>query len=263
MRTAHPALVAVPAYHLAPGRVKGWSAGGYGVPDRYVDALARAGVAAAILPAPATANAPAEDVLAGFAGLLLVGGGDLEPARYGAEPHPEVYGVDVERDALELGFAAAALDLGLPMLAVCRGLQVVNLARGGTLHQHLPDRTGMDVHGDAADGVSLMHPVTFAPGSRLDAAVGGVRLDRCTSHHHQGVDRVGSGLVPVAWSDDGLVEALEPAPTSSGDDDPWMLAVQWHPEVTAADDPAQQAIFDAFADHVRKRATLVPGWASR
>ncbi len=123
-------------------------------------------------------------------------------------------------------------------------MQVMNVAFGGTLHQHLPDMPGLLEHGvPAADTVST-HDVKPAPGSRLLASAG-VGVLSCSSHHHQGVDRLGDGLVAAGWSDDGLVEAIERA-VDDPYEDVWMLGVQWHPEDTAADDPAQQAIFDGF-----------------
>jgi len=220
--------------------------GGFALPERYVSALRRAGVRPVILPGHDPA-AP-EEVLAPLAGLVLAGGGDIDPGRYGADRHPAVYGVDPERDGTEAELTTAALDLGIPTLAICRGLQVLNVLLGGTLEQHLPDRLGT-AHGDPAARRSASHPVRVEPGSRLARAVGEAGLERCTSHHHQGVATLGEGLVPVGWSPDGLVEALEP-----GDPRPWFVAVQWHPEATAADDPGQQSLFDAFADEVRTRA---------
>jgi putative glutamine amidotransferase len=240
-------LVGIPSYHLPHGRVSGWVTGGFALPERYVSALRRAGVRPVIL--PGHDPAPPEEILAPLAGLVLAGGGDVAPGRYGAEPHPSVYGVDAERDATEAELASAALALGVPTLAICRGFQVLNVLLGGTIEQHLPDRLGPN-HGDPSTGRSSSHPVRVAPDSRLAAAVGGKELARCTSHHHQGVAAIGEGLVPVGWSPDGLVEALEPA-----DPRPWFVAVQWHPEATAADDPAQQALFDAFAAEVRARAS--------
>lgn len=241
-----PVLVAVPAYHLPTGRVAEWRTGGFAVPEQYVLALRRAQATPVLLPTGDLAGA--DDVLAPFAGLLLAGGGDVDPSRYGAEPHPKTYGVDPDRDDTELALFAAALRTGLPVLAICRGMQVVNVACGGTLHQHLPALEGPDVHGDPTVSRDVVHAVDVASGSRLAAAVGALRLDSCFSHHHQAVDRLGAGLVPVAWSDDGLVEGLELPPG-----EPWLVAVQWHPELNAPDVPAQQAIFDAFADRARNR----------
>ncbi len=238
-------LVAVPTYHLPAGRVVDWARGGYAVPEGYVASLDRAGVRAVLLP-PASVAAPAE-LLAPFDGLLLAGGGDVDPARYGATgQHPAVYGLDAVRDEQELTLARAALDTGVPLLAICRGMQVLNVALGGSLHQHLPDLSGIDLHGHPTGLSSVLHDVKVSEGSRLAAACGQEVL-RCTSHHHQGVDRLAEGLVAVAWSGDGLVEAVEL-------DDPagrWVVGVQWHPEMTSADDPVQQAIFDGFAGVVR------------
>lgn len=232
-------LVAIPTYHLPAGRVVDWARGGYAVPEGYVASLDRAGVRPVLL--PPTSGAP-ENQLAPFSGLLLAGGGDLDPDRYGGGPHPAVYGVDHARDHLELGLVRAALAAGLPIFAICRGMQVLNVALGGTLHQHLPDLLGMDLHGHPTGQASVQHDVKVATGTRLASACGAEVL-RCTSHHHQGLDRLAEELVAVAWSGDGLVEAVEPA----GQPDRWVVGVQWHPEMTSADDPAQQAIFDGFA----------------
>ena len=228
----------IPAPHLASGRVLGWTAGGYALPDRYVAALARAGARSVLLP-PTSAKPPGE-ALAPFSGLLLAGGGDMEPARYGAGSHPNVYGTHGERDEAELALARAAVNIGLPTMAICRGLQVLNVAAGGTLYQHLPEVEGMHIHGHPVTGESVLHDVKVASGTRLSEACGCETLT-CTSHHHQGVDRLGAGLVATAWSEDGLVEGIE-----AESDDAWVLGVQWHPEMTAADDPAQQSLFDGF-----------------
>lgn len=239
--------MAVPTYHLPAGRVADWARGGYAVPEPYVASLARAGVRALL--APPVPGLDPEEALAPFDGLLLAGGGDVEPARYaGGPPHPTVYDVDRVRDEAELGLVRAALGLGLPVLAICRGMQVLNVACGGSLHQHLPDLSGMDLHGHPTSRSSVLHQVKVAGGTRLSAACGREVL-RCTSHHHQGVDRLGGGLAAVAWSGDGLVESVEP------EDDPerWVVGVQWHPEMTSAEDPAQQAIFEGFAAAVHDR----------
>jgi putative glutamine amidotransferase len=233
-------LVAVPAYHLKAGRVTGWQDGAAAVPRKYLDTFRRAGVRPAILAPPEPAG-PAE-VLAPFSGLALLGGGDVDPFRYGDQRHPEVYGVDDERDHLELALARHAVDAGLPLLAICRGLQVLNVALGGTLHQHLPS-VGIHGHGaPEAGGGPGLHDVVVEPRSRLAAALGhaGV-VSGCVSIHHQAPDQIAPALVAVARGPDGLIEALETRPGPR-----WVLAVQWHPERTAAGDQQQQAIFDAF-----------------
>ncbi len=193
-----------------------------------------------------------EELLSPFAGLLLAGGGDIDPRRYGADPHPATYGLDGDREDLEFALLPAAFRLGLPTLAICRGMHVVNVTCGGTLHQHLPAMEGRAAHGDPTAGLAVLHDVDIAEGSRLSRAVGSSRLRNCSSHHHQAVARIGSGLVPVAWSDDGLVEALE-----LSTEETWLVAVQWHPEENAPSEPDQQRIFDAFAEQVRERSNAV------
>lgn len=197
---------------------------------------------------PPTSAYPPEEALSPFAGLLLPGGGDLEPARYGAAAHPDVYGTHAERDEAELALVQAAMRIGLPTMAICRGLQILNVATGGTLYQHLPEVEGMHPHGLPITGASVFHDVKVASGTRLSDVSGRETL-WCISHHHQGVDRLGEGLVPTAWSDDGLVEGIE-----LDAEEPWVMAVQWHPEMTAAEDPSQQALFDGFVAQAREHS---------
>jgi putative glutamine amidotransferase len=242
------ALVAVVAYQLADDRVPRWPHGGYGVPGPYLDCLRRAGARTAIV-SPGEPGSP-EEVLDPFDGLLLVGGGDVEPSRYGAEPGEHVYGVESDRDAFEIDLLLAADRMGMPALCICRGMQVMNVAFGGTLLQHLPGTPGLLEHGVPVADTQSLHEVRTDPRSRLRATTG-VESVTCSSHHHQGVDRVGDGLRATGWSDDGLVEAIEREPEGDPDNPPfeagWMLGVQWHPEDTAATDPAQQVLFDGFA----------------
>jgi putative glutamine amidotransferase len=230
-------LVAVAAYHLADDRVSRWPRGGYGVPAPYVERARAAGARTAIL-APGEPGSPAE-ILEPFDALLLVGGGDVDPARYGAEAGDTVYGVEPDRDAFEIDLLLEAVRGRLPTLCICRGMQVLNVAFGGTLHQHLPGMPGLVAHGVPVDDTESLHDVEVEDGTLLRAATG-VGSMACSSHHHQGVDRVGDGLRVSGRSADGLVEALEPADGGAG----WTVAVQWHPEDTAALDPAQQGLFD-------------------
>lgn len=234
-------LVGLIAYSLPPGRVEGWGSGAAAVPSRYLECLRRAGARPLLITAPEEGSP--EEALAPFDGLVLIGGGDVEPARYGQAQHSEVYGVDPERDALEIALLEEADRTAMPVLAICRGLQLVNVAFGGTLHQHLPDVPGLDRHRPPPRG--LIHEVKVAESSRLHEACGQAVLE-ASSWHHQGIDRLGEGLAPAAWSGDGLVEAIERP-------DGWVVAVQWHPEETAATDPAQQALFDAFAQRAGGR----------
>ena len=242
-------LVAIPTYHLGPGKVGNWE-GAYALPEPYVAALVAAGGRVALLP-PAAQPGAAAELLARFDGLLLAGGGDIEPARYGAADHPAQYGMDPDRDELELELATAAVDMGVPVLGICRGVQLLNVAFGGTLVQHLPDGDGRIVHRDEAK--QAMHDVEVERGSRLAEALGQTRAT-CRSHHHQGLDRIGDGFRPVAWAPDGLVEGIER-------DQGWTVGVLWHPESTAASDPVQHRLLRSFVELASLRGQAV--WRER
>ena len=233
-------LVAIPTYHLGPGRVGNWE-GAYALPEPYVAALRAAGARVVLLP-PSQPGAAGE-LLERFDGLLLAGGGDIEPARYGAADHPAQYGVDPERDQLELELARGAVRLGVPVLGICRGVQLLNVAFGGTLVQHLPDGDGLLEHRNKAK--QAMHGLRVEPGSRLAEALGQVEAEGL-SHHHQGLGRIGEGFRPVAWAPDGLVEGIER-------DQGWTVGVLWHPESTAATDPVQQRLLRSFVEAASRR----------
>jgi putative glutamine amidotransferase len=236
--------IGIVAYHLPPGRVSRWLVGGYGVPENYVDAIRRAGGRPVLF--PPGGDAAADELLERVDGLVLVGGGDVEPSRYGGSADATTYGVEPDRDALEIQLLRAADAHGAATLAICRGMQVMNVAFGGSLIAHLPDRPGMVEHGTPSGEDHRTHPVKTAPDSLLAAATGGDILE-CSTHHHQGVEELGERLVATAWSDDGLVEAIE---RPGG----WMLGVQWHPEDTADRDPAQQRLFDSLVERARRKS---------
>jgi putative glutamine amidotransferase len=237
-------LVALTTYHLGPGQVRDWD-GAYALPASYVDVVHRAGARTALLPPGQPSEA--EELLAPFDGLLLAGGGDLEPSRYGAAAHPTQAGVDPDRDELELELARAAVRLGLPVLGICRGMQLLSVAHGGTLVQHLPDLPGLAEHRNATK--DARHRLRVDPGSRLALALGHVEGE-VRSDHHQALDRLGEGFRAVAWSPDGLVEAIER-------DQGWTVGVLWHPESTAHADPAQQALLRAFVAEAAGRGKLI------
>ncbi|MGA4838136.1 gamma-glutamyl-gamma-aminobutyrate hydrolase family protein [Streptomyces sp. G45] len=208
-----------------------------------IDAVWRAGGEPVTLHphAPRGEADPAEVAarLSRFDALLLPGGGDIAPHRYGAaHTHEAVYDVDDEQDAFDLELARQALASAVPLLAVCRGLQVVNTVLGGTLHQ--------DMGGPARDHRHLRHPVSFTPGSALPRITGADKTE-ASCYHHQHVDRPGEGLTATARAADGTIEALE-LPEHDG----WFLAVQWHPEDTAHHDPVHQRLFDALVQAARK-----------
>ena len=196
------------------------------VPRSYLEQVHRAGGVPVIMaPDPVATEDP--DVLLDLVdGLIVPGGADVDPAHYGAERHPRTETAFEERDAFELALTRRALDRALPFLGVCRGMQLLNVARGGTLLQHLPDELGHAEHRrtvgsfDDAD-----HDVRLVPGSLAHRAAGEA-LHGTKSHHHQGVDRLGEGIVASGWSVlDDLVEAIE-LPEQR-----FALGVQWHPEV--------------------------------
>jgi putative glutamine amidotransferase len=248
-------LVAIVAYHLGGDRVARWPEGGYGVPAPYVEALRRAGARTAIV-SPGEPGTP-DETLEPYDGLLLVGGGDVDPARYGAAPDTEHnYGVEADRDAFEIDLLLAAERLRVPVLCICRGMQVMNVAYGGTLHQHLPAMPGVLEHGVPLEGTETRHAVTPEPTSYVAAVTKSGDLI-CSSHHHQGVDRVGDRLRVAGRSPDGLVEAIEldVGPTDDPTIEPWVVGVQWHPEETANEDPAQQSLFDALVLLARLRGS--------
>lgn len=207
------------------------------VPTLYLEAIERAGGLPLVLHAVRVESEVIKHRLDPFDGLVLTGGGDIDPTFYGQDPDPHLYGVDAVRDRFEIELARTALERGMPLLAICRGLQVLNVALGGSLEQHIVGKTS-ESHGIPGGGEPVLHAVRLEPGSGLAAIM---KVDRVESscHHHQAIATLGRGLKPVAWADDDVIEALE-------GDQPTVIAVQWHPEDTAARDPAQQRLFDAL-----------------
>jgi len=205
-----------------------WSEPAAMVPFTYVTAIARAGARPLLLaPTPADLEDPSE-LLDLLDGVLITGGSDLDPARYGAEPHPATEPASADRDAFELMLVRAAAERDLPCLGICRGMQVVNVAYGGKLEQHLHDHLTDDIH-RGADGDFADHRVDVEPDSLAAVAAGDTRV-AVKSYHHQGVARVGDGLRVTARAEtDGTVEAVEDA------DRRFMLGVLWHPEEDEAD----------------------------
>jgi len=231
-------LIAVTGVPIVAGGVLGWRQGAVACTAAYLEALDRAGADGAVLMPAAVDAGTAAARLQRFDGLVLVGGGDVDPGCYGAEARPEVTHVNPARDGFEIPLVRAAIDAGLPTLAICRGAQVLNVALGGTLHQHISDRDNLLAHRSPDGSEGVVHAVRAKPGSRVAKAMGAERA-QAFSHHHQALDRLGEGLVPVAWSDDGLLEAVER-------EEGWVLGLQWHAEATAAADPLQQAVFDTL-----------------
>jgi putative glutamine amidotransferase len=216
----------------------------------YVRALESAGLVPVVVP-PLEAAGTAVRVLDAVAGLVLSGGEDVDPSRYGETPHPELGPVNCARDETELALLARARELGLPTLAICRGIQVVNVGLGGSLVQDLPSqRQNVATHEVDDERDTRVHGVRVDPESRLASILGAHSL-AVNSIHHQAVDRLGEAMRVSARAEDGTIEGVE-------SDDPrwWMVGVQWHPEeLTTTPEPWDRRLFGAFAAACRARVS--------
>jgi putative glutamine amidotransferase len=205
-----------------------WNARAALLPYSYIDAVRRAGGRPVLLPPGGDAD-EASATVAGLDGLVVSGGPDVDPARYGQPRHPRTQPAIPVRDAWDLAVTGAALTASVPVLAICRGMQVLNVCRGGTLHQHVPDLIGHERH-EGGLGWYGRHHVRVSPDSVLAGILPEPELFEVPTHHHQAVDLVGEGLRAVAWEEDGLVEAVEAGPSELGGLSGFVLGVQWHPE---------------------------------
>ncbi len=213
------------------------------LPRCYVDAVADAGGLPVLLPPSAAAL---DETLSRLDGVIIAGGGDLDPGAYDGPPHETVYMVNGERDRHELAVADHALRRPeLAVLGICRGMQVMNVARGGDLDAHLPEVYGDAVTHRLPPRDPVLHDVRLESGSTLARIYREQEFPVC-SWHHQCVRKLGEGLVPVARASDGVIEALVHS------DHPWALGVQWHPEMQVADDPLQRRIFEALVEAARR-----------
>lgn len=229
---------------LEPASWSMWEQRAALLPSSYIEAVQQAGgLALMIPPDPQLVVEPAE-ALASLDGLMLAGGADIDPAAYGEPRHPRTAESHPERDAVEIALVRGAISMDLPLLGICRGMQLINVALGGTLAQHLPERFGHDDHlrrPGTFDGAD--HDVQLREGS-LIAEIAGETLHSTKSHHHQGVERIGEGLVVTGTAPaDGLPEALE-LPGRR-----FVLGVQWHPEA----DPGSPVVA-AFVAAARRRS---------
>lgn len=226
-------LIGITSYSQ-PARWGAWDLHADLVPHMYVDSVERAGGRALLVP-PSTEGV--DETLDVLHGVIFSGGADIDPLRYGAEPHPSTDPPQPRRDEAELALLRAALARDLPVLAICRGFQLMNVARGGDIVQHLPDAVGHSAHRETA-GVFSEHPVEVLEGTRL-ASIIGARSD-VKSSHHQAVGTIGEGLVETAWAADGTLEGLE---------DPsrrFAVGVLWHPEMDE-----DKALFEALVAEAR------------
>ncbi len=226
------------------------------VPETYLLAVEDAGGAPILLPPQPHDEALVDRVLDSIDALVLTGGADVDPARYGQEPLATTQRPRTDRDAWEAALCAAAIGRGMPVLAICRGVQLLNVVLGGSLIQHLPDVIGSELHGPQP-GVYGHTDVHVLPGTLLaDLLSAGADPAEDTSaadaepvltvhcHHHQAIDRVAEGLVVAAVGDGGVIEAVELP------EQPFVVGVQWHPEENAAD----RRLFAALIESV-------PAWA--
>ena len=229
-------IIGITSY-AQPARWGAWDLPAALVPLFYVDSVDRAGGRALLVP---PSDHSVEETLDVLDGIIFSGGIDIDPVHYGAERHPATDPAQAHRDAGELRLLEAALERDLPTLAICRGFQLLNVLRGGDLIQHLPEAVGHDGHRETL-GVFSQHPVDVKEGTRLEAILG-PRHGSVRSSHHQGVGRVGEGLVESAFAEDGSLEAIEdPSKT-------FALGVLWHPEMEDDDN----RLFDALVAEARR-----------
>jgi putative glutamine amidotransferase len=239
-------LIGVTTY-LERAQTGVWDVPASFLPKVYLDAVTDAGGIAVLLPPQPVSREIARSVISALDGLIVAGGADVDPARYGQEAHPRTGAPRTDRDAWEDALLAEAIATELPFLGICRGAQVLNVALGGTLVQHLPDVVGTEKY-QPAPAVFGEGEVTVEPGSRLEAALGGSQTLPVHFYHHQALDHVADGLTVTARSDDGVIEAVEL------DSVPFGLAVQWHPEENAADRRLFAGLVEAARAHRTRRS---------
>lgn len=212
------------------------------LPAEYVDAVRRAGGVPILIPA---GEARWQTLVEALDALILTGGGDIDPDHYRGRRHETNYGIDRERDTLELELGRWVMTSGLPTLGICRGAQILNVVGGGQLIEHIPDEVGEAVLHRAPPREPIAHRIRLKAGSQL-AGIFGQEEFEAASWHHQALRGVAQGFEAVGHAPDGTIEAIE-MPSH-----PWLLAVQWHPELTAASDPLQQKLFDALVEKARQ-----------
>ena len=218
----------------------------FSLPAEFVECIRRAGGIPVLMP-------PGEPSLNQWFetidGLLIPSGVDVDPELYEGEAHDSIKDVDPERDHDEVDLIHQAIEVQMPLLATCRGMQLLNVALSGDLFPHVPDCVENAIeHRVTADTDRkfgpVSHEVVLDPGSRLAHLLGESRMEPM-SWHHQAVDEVGDGLTVVGHAPDGVIEGLEMP------EHPWLFAVQWHPEITAAHDPVQQRLFEGLVQAAR------------
>jgi putative glutamine amidotransferase len=233
-RLNQPPIIGITAYKRS-------DSGEYAILETYVNAVRRAGGIPILFP---PGEAHPEQLLSAINGLVLTGGGDIDPQQYNGTAHATIYKIDPERDAFELSLAKHALHQQLPILGICRGMQILSVVSGSKLIPHVPDFFGNAIAHRVSQFQHTRHWVDLDPESRLGQAVGVTQME-VVSWHHQAVSIAPPGWRAIAHAPDGVIEALE------HEHHPWAIAVQWHPEMSAATDPLQQQIFQAFIEAAR------------
>lgn len=243
-------LIGITTYHRERGGRERFQ-----VPAAYVDAVRLGGGLPVLLP---PGDPRPGEILGSLDGLVLCGGGDIDPALFGGRTgHEAQYSTCAERDGFELALVREALGRRTPLLAICRGLQVLNVALGGDLYVHLPDVVGDRVSHRVSRDQHDIHPVRVEQGCGLAGVLDATVLD-VASWHHQAIDRLGEGLRAVAWASDGTIEAVELP------DRPEVLAVQWHPELQAAEPGSPHLrLFEALAARAARQAAGAAGAGDR
>jgi putative glutamine amidotransferase len=218
--------------YLEPAKWGAWELPAALIPWNYVNKLQQCGASVVLLPP----DPDCHDAIARIDGLVMVGGADVDPARYGAQPESGTDAPRESRDASELGLYLAALEKGIPVLGICRGLQIMAIAHGGSLHQHLPDVVGNTLHRDAP-GTFNCHGATFTPNSLIANLVGATEI-KVNSSHHQAVNSPGD-LTVTGLASDGTIEVCEVTSAK------FVLGVQWHPEFSD-DEATSENLFRGF-----------------
>lgn len=238
---------------LETARWSVWEMAAALLPMNYIEAVQRAGGVAVLLPPDAYVAEEPGALLDLLDGLILAGGADIDPSTYGARPDPHTVDTVPARDEFEIALTRGAIERDLPLLGICRGMQLINVACGGTLIQHLPDRFGHGEHRRVVgsfDGAE--HDVNLVAGTLAHHAAGMQSVHATKSHHHQGVDCLGAGLVVsgVSALQDDLTEAIE-APGKS-----FVLGVQWHPEADERSSVIASLVHAAAAGRAREDSVL-------
>ena len=217
------------------------------VNSSYIRAVQDAGGIPVLLP-PQLVGEARDGLWNRLHGLLLTGGADIDPARFGEVPHATVYDVAESRDDLEFTVVDSALGAGMPVFAICRGIQVLNVALGGTLIQDVPSEVGTQItHSQAEPRHEATHRVTVSGETKMAEVLGAHDL-RVNSFHHQAIKKLGRGLRDVAWADDGVIEAVEMPDARS-----LVLGVQWHPEDLVDHDRAAANLFRTLVAAAARR----------